>query len=178
MLLLTFHYQVRFYQLKHMQQFLFCLFHYCSEKLQYLDSYNAFFNKGIKEIFKNNNPLRFFKELDEESQEYRYQCDLYFGGENADKIYYGKPIIYDRDELGNEREHYMYPNEARLRNMTYGFTIHYDIDVKFTILLDNDGSGDGVSPSGALERAIMPTIPLRPPYSICFKCIQQGIKVL
>ena len=25
----------------------------------------------------------------------------------------------------------MYPNEARLRNMTYGVTIHYDVDVEF-----------------------------------------------
>ena len=29
--------------------------------------------------------------------------------------------------------HFMYPNEARLRNMTYGFSIHYDVDVEFTI---------------------------------------------
>ena len=33
----------------------------------------------------------------------------------------------------------MYPNEARLRNMTYGMTIHYDVEVEF--LIEND---DGV----------------------------------
>ena len=30
----------------------------------------------------------------------------------------------------------MYPNEARLKNMTYGFYIHYDVDLEFTILND------------------------------------------
>ena len=29
----------------------------------------------------------------------------------------------------------MYPNEARLRNMTYGMTIHYDVDVEFIDIL-------------------------------------------
>ena len=52
---------------------------------------------------------------------------MYFGGKNADKIYYGKPVIYDEFQDNTSREHYMYPNEARLRNMTYGFSIHYDI---------------------------------------------------
>ena len=62
---------------------------------------------------------------------------------NADKIYYGKPIIYDADNEGMEREHYMYPNEARLRNMTYGFTIHYDVDIKFKILIDKEDGSTG-----------------------------------
>ena len=84
----------------------------------HIDSYNNLFNNGIKEIFKDRNPIRFFKELDNETEEYKYECNLYLGGKNADKIYYGKPIIYD-NEAENERIHYMYPNEARLRNMSY-----------------------------------------------------------
>ena len=78
---------------------------------------------------------KIFKSLDQETKLYKYECDIYFGGENADRIYYGKPIIFDET-----REHYMYPNEARLRNMTYGFTIHYDVVMKIRILMDK---GDG-----------------------------------
>ena len=104
----------------------------------HLDSYNSFFSTGIKEIFKDRNPLKFFKDLDQETKLYKYECDIYFGGENADRIYYGKPIIYDDD-----REHYMYPNEARLRNMTYGFTIHYDVVMKIKILIDKDDGTTG-----------------------------------
>ena len=33
----------------------------------------------------------------------------------------------------------MFPNEARLRNMTYAMTVHYDVDVEVTtILLDDE----------------------------------------
>ena len=76
----------------------------------HIDSYNAFFSKGIKEIFKDRNPIRFFKEYDDDAKGYKYECELYLGGVDADKLYYGKPIIYDSAEEGAEREHYMYPN--------------------------------------------------------------------
>ena len=49
---------------------------------------------------------------------------LYLGGKDGSKIYFGKPIIYY-----DNYTHYIYPNDARLRNMTYGMTIHYDVDV-------------------------------------------------
>ena len=35
----------------------------------------------------------------------------------------------------------MIPNEARLRNMTYVFTIHYDILIEYTIFIP-DGKGE------------------------------------
>ena len=87
----------------------------------HLNSYNRFFKDGLVKIFSENNPIYFFKETlpDGSSQ---YTRDVYMGGREGRLIYYGKPIIYDDD-----RTHYMYPNEARLRNLTYGFTIHYDV---------------------------------------------------
>jgi DNA-directed RNA polymerase II subunit RPB2 len=92
----------------------------------HLESYNDFFNVGIHNIFKENNPIRFIEHADEAKSDTRNECRLYLGGKDGTKIYFGKPVIYDDD-----RSHYMYPNDARLRNMTYGITIHYEVDVDY-----------------------------------------------
>ncbi len=94
----------------------------------HINSYNEFYFRDINRIFKEQNPIKIIKMQDEITKEFHLQCKLYMGGRNGDKIYFGKPIIFD-----NDREHFMYPNEARLRNMTYGITIHYDVDVEFNI---------------------------------------------
>jgi DNA-directed RNA polymerase II subunit RPB2 len=99
----------------------------------HIDSYNDFFKNGIFQLFKEKNPLRINTRYDEKLGDYRSQCIMYFGGKNGDKIYFGKPIIYD-----DNNSHYMFPNEARLRNMTYGMTIHYDIEIDFINIL-NEG---------------------------------------
>ena len=98
----------------------------------HIDSYNDFFRTGLKSIFKERNPVILQKEQDPDTNDFRYRCELYLGGKDGSKIYYGKPVIYDED-----REHFMFPNEARLRNMTYGIAIHYDLDVEFKIIDDN-----------------------------------------
>ena len=79
------------------------------------------------------------------TKEFNLDCKLYLGGKEGDKIYYGKPVIYDENY-----EHFMYPNEARLRNMTYGFSVHFDVDVEFKINSDTQietyyYTGKGVS---------------------------------
>ena len=100
----------------------------------HLDSYNQFFKTDLKQIFREKNPIRILKQQDEATKEFNLNCELYLGGKDGSKIYYGKPMIYD-----DNYTHFMYPNEARLRNMTYAFTVHYDVDVEFKILDEDTG---------------------------------------
>ena len=100
----------------------------------HLESYNDFFNGGINRIFRENNPIRFSERDDEGDKiEKKNECSLYLAGKDGSKIYFGKPIIYD-----DNNAHYMYPNDARLRNMTYGTTIHYDVDVDFVYYIGDE----------------------------------------
>ena len=99
----------------------------------HLESFNDFFRSGIKRIFHENNPIRFIEREEESEKGNRNECLLYLGGKEGNKIYYGKPVIYD-----DNNSHYMYPNEARLRNMTYGITIHYDVDVEFIYFIGDE----------------------------------------
>jgi len=101
----------------------------------HLDSVNEFFKNGINRIFRENNPIRFAERIDETVSETdkRNECLLYLGGVDGSKIYFGKPIIYD-----DNYSHYMYPNDARLRNMTYGITIHYDVVVDFIYYIGDE----------------------------------------
>ena len=127
----------------------------------HIDSYNDFFGKGIFKIFRERNPIILQKEQDPDTQEFNLRCELYLGGKNGDKVYFGKPIIYDDD-----REHYMFPNEARLRNMTYGTTIHYDVDVVFKIAAPGDSGGGGGNgrrvevTTATLERILLGRFPI------------------
>lgn len=98
----------------------------------HIESYNDFFKNGIFQIFKEKNPIQISTRFDEKLDDHRSKCIMYFGGKNGDKIYFGKPVIYDEANT-----HYMFPNEARLRDMTYGMTIHYDIDIDFIDILED-----------------------------------------
>ena len=96
------------------------------------ESYNDFFKTTIFQIFKDKNPIKIMSKYDKTIDDYRYQCLMYFGGKDGKRIYFGKPVIYG----DNDDTRYMFPNEARLRNMTYGMTIHYDIEVEYIDILE------------------------------------------
>jgi DNA-directed RNA polymerase II subunit RPB2 len=98
-----------------------------------IDSYDDFFKKGIFQMFKEKNEITIQTRFDNALNEYRSKATLYFGGKDGTRIYFGKPIIYD-----DNNTHYMFPNEARLRNMTYGITVHYDVEVEIIDILDEN----------------------------------------
>jgi DNA-directed RNA polymerase II subunit RPB2 len=91
----------------------------------HIESYNDFYKEDIFRIFKEMNPITIVSGFDEKTKEYKSKCNLYFGGKSGRRVYFAKPVIYDGDT-----PRYMFPNEARLRNMTYSMTIHYDVEVE------------------------------------------------
>ena len=109
----------------------------------HLDSYNDFFSRGIFQIFKENNPIRYIERNDSDNidSSNRNQIMMYMGGKDGTKIYFGKPVIYDENtinEISKPYTHYLYPNDARLRSMTYGITIHYDVEVDYSYYVNNE----------------------------------------
>lgn len=60
----------------------------------HLESYNNFFNGGINQIFREKNPIKIMKLQDPDSKIYKFKANLYLGGRDASKIYFGKPIIF------------------------------------------------------------------------------------
>ena len=125
----------------------------------HLESYNSFFNEGINRVFKENNPIRFIEREDEDNEGKVNQCSLYLGGKDGSKLYYGKPVIYD-----DNYSHFMYPNDARLRNMTYGITIHYDVDVDFIFF---DEQGEKKEHSITLEKILLGRFPIMLQSNLC-----------
>ena len=125
----------------------------------HLESYNDFFNGGINRIFNENNPIRFIEREDESDQDStRNECMLYLGGKDGSKIYLGKPIIYD-----DNHSHFMYPNDARLRNMTYGATVHYDVDVDFIYYYN----GTKMEKTITLEKIFLGRFPIMLQSNLC-----------
>jgi len=125
----------------------------------HLESYNDFFNGGINRIFNENNPIRFIEREDEsEPDSQRNECMLYLGGKDGSKIYLGKPIIYD-----DNHSHFMYPNDARLRNMTYGTTVHYDVDVDFIYYYN----GTKMEKTITLEKILLGRFPIMLQSNLC-----------
>jgi len=125
----------------------------------HLESYNDFFNNKIHNIFKEKNPILIMKEQNDTTKEYNYRAELYIGGVDGKRIYYGKPIIYD-----DHREHFMFPNEARLRNMTYAITIHIDVEVVYKI---NNELGELKETTSVLEKIYLGKFPIMLNSDLC-----------
>ena len=77
----------------------------------HITSFNHFLDR-IPSIIKQQNPLIIFKKL--VGDEFKHECNMYVGGKQGTEIMMGRPFFIE-----NSHKKVMYPNNARLRNLTY-----------------------------------------------------------
>lgn len=92
----------------------------------HLDSFHDFVDNKIPYTMKTLNPFVMLK--NDSEGKLKHEARVYIGGKDADRIYISKPTIVD-SETGVMRN--MFPNEARLKDMTYASDLHVDIEVEF-----------------------------------------------
>uniref|UniRef100_A0A6C0DE19 DNA-directed RNA polymerase n=1 Tax=viral metagenome TaxID=1070528 RepID=A0A6C0DE19_9ZZZZ len=96
----------------------------------HIDSYDQFLQQDMVNMIKSQNPILILKELIREDPiVYKYRVEIFVGGEDGSAIEIGTPTV----SLQNTQEvRVLFPNEARLRNLTYASTVYADIIVKIT----------------------------------------------
>ena len=110
----------------------------------HMDSYETFVFGELPDIIKSENPLTVLKEpLDTKKGIYKYKTEIFIGGDKPNAsdlaIDIGPPVIV----LDNGRTvRRMFPNEARLRDLTYAVTFQADILVRITYTTINDSPRD------------------------------------
>ena len=103
----------------------------------HLDSFNDFVLNKIPLTIKQYNPQILYKELDKSTEKFKYETHIYYGGKDGNNIYIGKPVIY-KDIDGIETKKALYPNEARLRKLTYSSHIFCDIYIEYIVRNGDD----------------------------------------
>uniref|UniRef100_A0A6C0DRD5 DNA-directed RNA polymerase n=1 Tax=viral metagenome TaxID=1070528 RepID=A0A6C0DRD5_9ZZZZ len=96
----------------------------------HIDSYDQFLTEDLPAILQANNPILILKELIPNTTNYMYRVELFVGGPSGTEIEIGTPTLHL--QKGNEVR-VLFPNEARLRNLTYSATVVANIHLQITI---------------------------------------------
>lgn len=99
----------------------------------HIESWNDFVSHKIKNTIKVLNPFIILKNQDE--NKITHEINVYVGGEDADSVFINKPTIVE-----NGQSRLLYPNEARLRDITYQTELYANIVVKY--ITRNNVTGD------------------------------------
>ena len=94
----------------------------------HIDSYDQFLQEDMSNILRSQNPVVILKDLiDDKTNTYKYRVEIYIGGESGTEIEIGTPTLYHQLQ---EEVRLLFPNEARLRNLTYASTVYANLVVK------------------------------------------------
>jgi DNA-directed RNA polymerase II subunit RPB2 len=123
----------------------------------HLTSYNQFVQQDLVSCIHAQNPILILKDmLDDKTNTYKYRIELYIGAkppavtENDEKKELERPIIEigtPTVSLQNTQEiRILYPNEARLRNLSYVSSVYTTIYVKIWYIPEKGANPIDISP--------------------------------
>ena len=120
----------------------------------HIQSYESFIFRELLDILHASNPITILKEpLDAAAGKYKYRAEIYVGGDvptAAELGVYIAPPTVTLDAGKTIRR--MFPNEARLRNLTYSATYLCDILVRMPFTTLNErGEYVGTTKEGRCE---------------------------
>jgi DNA-directed RNA polymerase II subunit RPB2 len=97
------------------------------------ESYDQFLYMDLPNIIAAQNPLVILKnekaDMQRKVRGYKYRCEIYVGGKEGNEIFIGTPTLNLNQ---GEDVRLLYPNEARLRNLTYAVEIRANIHIVIT----------------------------------------------
>ena len=93
----------------------------------HLDSYNQFLEIDLPKIIQSQNPLIIVKDLIKGTTTYEYTVEIFIGGLDGTRLQLGTPTL---QHMGGEEVRLLFPNEARLRNLTYASGLYADILIR------------------------------------------------
>ena len=114
----------------------------------HIESFDDFMDKKVEEIVKQFNPLSIYSDYDAKDNVYKNEIKIEFGD-----VYYNYPIINENN--GSSQK--MYPNDSRLRNLTYACTISVDLKI---IIIEDPQNEAKITSSKFIKKVNIGKIPL------------------
>ena len=115
----------------------------------HLDSFNDFVFSRIPYTIKSLNPFRIVK-TDSSNDKVINEIKVYMGGVDGNKIYMDKPVYIE-----DNQPRVLFPNEARLRNISYVSHIYVDVEIHYI-----EGEDDPKITVKTFDRVYIGTIPI------------------
>ena len=116
----------------------------------HLDSFGQFIESDLPAIIKSYNPLIVVKDKIGDTNTYEYTVKIYIGGLDGSALSLGTPTL---QHMGGEEVRLLFPNEARLRNLTYSAGLYADILIRVEFAKPKDGEP-------VIKEVILPKFPL------------------
>jgi len=112
----------------------------------------------LPSIIKSQNPLIILKDLiPDNTSRYEYKVEIFIGGLDGNGLQLGTPTI---QHMGGEDVRLLFPNEARLRNLTYAAGLYADILIRVTFGSEIDKEGKPLVRETTLKQFPLVQIPV------------------